>query len=50
MTIYADYNRDRIGWFFGLSGGQLAVLALASLPVFWAISQRRVALGAAVRW
>ncbi|MBS2936971.1 PrgI family protein [Nocardioides sp. J2M5] len=38
MTIYADYQRDRIGWFFGLSGGQLMFLALASLPAFWAIS------------
>ena len=39
MTIYADYQRDRIGWFFGLSGGQLMFLALASLPAFWAISR-----------
>jgi len=39
MTTYADYQRDRIGWFFGLSGGQLLLLALASLPAFWAISR-----------
>ena len=39
MTIYADYQRDRIGWFFGLSGGQLMFLAPASLPAFWAISR-----------
>src|SRR3954451_17253761 len=39
MTIYADYQRDRIGWFFGLSGGQLMFLALASLPAFWEISR-----------
>src|SRR5215213_8238404 len=32
-TTYNDYNRDRIGWFFGLSGWQLAVLAVAALPV-----------------
>ncbi|WP_067429008.1 SCO6880 family protein [Nocardioides jensenii] len=38
MTTYADYQRDRIGWFFGLSGGQLTFLGLASLPAFWAIS------------
>ena len=31
---YHDYNRDRIGWFFGLSGWQLAVLAATALPVF----------------
>ncbi|MDE0778489.1 MAG: PrgI family protein [Nocardioides sp.] len=39
MTTYADYQRDRIGWFFGLSGGQLMLLSLASLPAFWAISR-----------
>ncbi|HET7719105.1 MAG TPA: SCO6880 family protein, partial [Acidimicrobiales bacterium] len=39
MTTYADYQRDRIGWFFGLSGGQLMFLSLASLPAFWAISR-----------
>lgn len=37
MTIYHDYSRDKIGWFFGLSGAQLALLAVASLPFFWAI-------------
>ena len=31
---YNDYNRDRIGWFFGLSGWQLAGLAVTALPVF----------------
>src|SRR5680860_1271436 len=36
-TTYADYSRDRIGWFFGISGGQLAFLATGSLPTFWAI-------------
>ena len=36
-TIYGDYNRDKIGWFFGLSGWQLATLAGAVIPVFWAI-------------
>ena len=38
-TTYADYTRDRIGWLFGISGGQLIFLATASLPMFWAISQ-----------
>jgi hypothetical protein len=32
--IYNDYNRDRIGWFFGLSGWQLALLAGSALPAF----------------
>ncbi len=39
MATYADDQRDRIGWFFGLSGGQVMFLALASLPAFWAISR-----------
>lgn len=39
MTTYADYQRDQVGWFFGLSGGQLLLLSLASLPGFWAISR-----------
>lgn len=40
VNTYADYSRDRIGWFFGLSGPQLAILAGASLPVFWALQQQ----------
>ena len=45
---YHDYNRDRIGWFFGLSGWQLAVLAAdraAGVPLSAA---RRLVGGAAV--
>ena len=38
-VIYSDYSRDKIGWFFGLSGRQLAIIAAASLPVFWSIQQ-----------
>ncbi len=38
-VIYSDYSRDRIGWFFGLSGWQLAVVALSSLPTFWSVQQ-----------
>ena len=40
VNTYTDYSRDRIGWFFGLSGPQLAILAVASLPVFWALQQQ----------
>jgi hypothetical protein len=29
---YSDYSRDRSGWFFGLSGPQLALVVLAGLP------------------
>lgn len=36
-TIYGDYSRDKIGWFFGLSGWQLAVLAVSVMPVLWAV-------------
>ena len=40
MTIYSDYQKDRIGWFFGLSGPQLALVAMATLPAMWAISEQ----------
>lgn len=35
--VFDDYSRDRIGWFFGLNGWQLAVLVLSSLPVFFSV-------------
>ncbi|MFK5584359.1 SCO6880 family protein [Serinicoccus sp. LYQ131] len=38
MSVYRDYTRARIGWFFGLSGLQLVLLAAAVLPVAWSIS------------
>lgn len=37
-TVYKDYSRDRIGWFFGITTVPLILLALATLPVLWAIS------------
>ncbi len=40
MTVYRDYTRARIGWFFGLTGLQLAVLAAAVLPVAWSVSEQ----------
>ena len=39
-VTYADYSRDRIGWFFGLSGLRLVGLAVSALPVLVAISRR----------
>lgn len=36
-TTYSDYSKDKIGWFFGLSGPQVAVVALAALPPLWAV-------------
>src|SRR3954451_21534473 len=38
-SVYSDYHRDKIGWFFGLRGWQLGLLAAAALPVFWALSR-----------
>src|SRR5690606_10353341 len=40
MTVYGDYTRSRIGWFFGLSGWQLALLAVAVLPVAVSVSRK----------
>lgn len=39
-TLYSDYSRDRIGWFFGLTGAQLTVLAVTVLPTFWAVHRQ----------
>ncbi|SDS99876.1 hypothetical protein SAMN04488543_2812 [Friedmanniella luteola] len=33
VATYSEYHRDRIGWFFGLQGWQLVLLAVAALPV-----------------
>ncbi|MBK8462866.1 MAG: PrgI family protein [Nigerium sp.] len=38
--VYSDYSKDRIGWFFGLTGWQLGTLAVTSLPIFWALNTR----------
>ena len=40
MAVYSDYSRDRIGWFFGLTGPQIAVLGAAALPVFLAVNRQ----------
>ncbi len=40
MSIYSDYSRARIGWFFGLSGPQLALVSLTVLPVAAAVSRQ----------
>jgi hypothetical protein len=31
-TRYGDYGRDQSGWFFGMSGPQLALVLMAALP------------------
>ncbi|GGB21910.1 hypothetical protein GCM10011492_09750 [Flexivirga endophytica] len=35
--IYNDYTRAKIGWFFGLHGWQVTVLAVGILPFFWSL-------------
>jgi hypothetical protein len=40
MTIYNDYTTARVGWFFGLSGWQLGVVSLGTLPSFWSIREQ----------
>ena len=47
-TTYHDYNRDRIGWFFGLCGWQLAVLAASRAAGVRLSAARRLVRGAAV--
>lgn len=37
VTTYRDYQRDKVGWFFGISGAQLAVLAAGVIPVLWTV-------------
>ena len=48
VTIYGDYRRDRVGWFFGLAGWQIVVVGLTLLPPVWALNQRRWLLLAAL--
>ena len=38
-VTYADYSRDRIGWFFGISGVQLGVLVLGAAPTLIAVNR-----------
>ncbi|MCA0308833.1 MAG: PrgI family protein [Actinobacteria bacterium] len=52
MAVYGDYSRDRIGWFFGLTGPQMAVLGATALPVFFAVNRQdwRLAGSLIVAW
>jgi len=38
---YTDYSRDRTGWFFGMSGPQLALVLVAALPGLVAMNAGR---------
>ncbi|GIL37587.1 SCO6880 family protein [Phycicoccus sp. DTK01] len=40
-TTYRDYSRARLGFFFGLTGWQLAAVTLGLLPPLWEISLGR---------
>lgn len=40
MTVYREYSRDRIGWFFGLTGAQIVTVVLTAGPILWAVSQQ----------
>lgn len=40
-TTYSDYLRDRTGWFFGLTGLQLTLLAMGGLPVWLTVNAAR---------
>lgn len=40
MSIYRDYSRANVGWFFGLSGWQLGAVTLSLLPIFWSIQRQ----------
>jgi hypothetical protein len=51
-VVYSEYTKDRYGFFFGLTGVQLAVLAVAGGPVLWALNQQQWAAlaGAVAGW
>lgn len=36
-TEYGDYTKDRVGWFFGMTGPQLVVVTIAGLPLLLAV-------------
>jgi len=40
-TEYSDYAKDRSGWFFGLSGLQLALVVLTGMPELAALNSHR---------
>lgn len=40
MTVYNDFTPAKIGFFFGLSGVQLATIVVVSLPIFYSIQEQ----------
>jgi hypothetical protein len=45
-ALFNDYGRDRAGWFLGMSGGQLGLLAAGGVPEFVALGSRNWAFAA----
>ena len=43
-ATYADYTRDRVGFFFGLTGPQLATVTLSGAPLLIAVGVQQWAL------
>ena len=54
MTVseYGDYTKDRVGWFFGMTGPQLATATVTGLPLLLAIGVQQwgTAAAFAVGW
>ena len=48
VNEYADYTRDRVGWFFGMTGPQLATVTVAGVPVLLMMGAQRWLVAAAV--
>ena len=43
-TQYGEYTRDRVGWFFGMTGAQLAVVTGSGLPLLLSVGVQAWAL------
>jgi len=52
VTVYEDYTKDRVGWFFGMTGPQLAVVTVSGLPLLLAVGVQAwlLALACAGGW
>jgi len=46
-TEYGDYTKDRVGWFFGMTGPQLALVTVTGLPLLLAVGVQLWGLAAA---
>ena len=39
-VVFSEYAKDRVGWFFGLTGPQLIAVLVAGGPVLWAFNAK----------